>query len=292
MEADVLAVAIGGGIALVAAMVFLVLWLLARAARRRTAFDRSAAERRRLDLELSLAEQTSRLRMVRELHELVVHSTSVIVGQADGARYAAATDPAAAARSAGVIADTARATLADLRRIMALAREGEIVAGPPPSLASLRDLFKTFREAGLEVEFRETGERLELPTGAQLALYRIVDEALENALAHGGAGTTATVTFRWTGTGVELIVDDDGIQATARRDGTAADGSEAAHEIDLAALTEAPIGRGMTEMRERAELYGGMLTARSVPGVGFTVTAVFPGLRDHNGITGVRLGTE
>lgn len=286
------ALAIGCGVAIVAAVVFLVLWLRARAVRRRTAVDRSAAERRRLELELSLAEQTTRLRMVRELHELVVHSTSVIVGQADGARYAAAADPGAAARSAGVIADTARATLADLRRIMALAREGEIVAGPPPSLASTRELFTAMRDSGLVVEVREHGDRLDLPTGAQLAVYRILQEALANALAHGGPGTTAVVTIRWTADGLELVVDDDGAQAAARREGRDAALAEVPHATDLAALTEPPAGRGMTEMRERAELYGGLLTTRIVPGVGFTVSAVFPALRDHNGITGVRLGTE
>ncbi len=248
----------------------------------------------RLDLELSLAEQTSRLRIVRELHELAVHSVSVIISNADGARYAASSDPGVAARSASVIAETARHTLADLRRVMALAREGEAAAGPQPRLATVRDLFKVMRDAGLGVEFRETGERIALKQGAELAIYRILEEALANALAHGGEGTEALVTFGWTEDGLEVVVSDDGARAAARRDGLDPDEvareRASAQDDDLAALTQLPTGRGITEMRERAELYGGILNAVVTPGVGFTVTAKFPA--SHNGIDGVRLGSE
>ena len=284
------------GALVVVALVLLVLWRRARRAARRNEFDRTAADRERLDLELTLAEQTTRLRVVRELHELAVHSVSVIISNADGARYAASTDPAVAARSAAVIADTARHTLADLRRVMALSREGEAAAGPQPRLATVRDLFKVMRDAGLAVEFRETGERGDLKQGAELAIYRILQEALANALAHGGEGTEALVSFTWTDTGLEIVVADDGARAAARAEGL--DPDEVARERvssqddDLAALTQAPSGRGITEMRERAELYGGMLTATVTPGVGFTITAIFPALPNHNGIEGVKLGAE
>lgn len=293
---DVLTVVLAAvaGALLVVAVALLVLWLRARGSARRNEFDRTAAERERIELELSLAEQTSRLRIVRELHELAVHSISVIISNADGARYAAAQDPAVAARSATVIADTARHTLADLRRVMALSREGEAAAGPQPGLAKVRDLFKVMRNAGLTVEFRELGERVRLKQGAELAVYRILQEALANSLAHGGAGTSAIVTFSWNHEGLEVVVADDGDRAAARRQGL--DPDEVARERvttqddDLAALTQTPMGRGLTEMRERAELYGGMLTTVVVPGVGFTVTAIFP--RGHNGIEGVKLGAE
>ena len=279
----------------VVALVLLVLWRRARRAAFRNEFDRSTADRERLDLELTLAEQTSRLRIVRELHELVVHSVSVLISHADGARYAASQDPSAAARSAAVIADTARATLADLRRVMALTREGEAAVGPQPQLATLRDLFTVMRGSGLEVEFRETGEPLRLKEGAELAIYRILQEALENARAHGGAGTSVLVSFTWSDT-LEIVVADDGARAASRREGLDPDevarGRITSQDDDLAALTRSPTGRGMTEMRERAELYGGMLNTIVTPGVGFTVTAVFPALHAHNGIEGVKLGTE
>jgi signal transduction histidine kinase len=278
---------------LVASLTFLALWLRARRGARLAARARSVAERERIDLELTLAEQGSRLRMIRELHEIAVHSVSVIISQADGARYAATQDPAAAGRSAAVIADSARATLADLRRVMTVVRDGEAEASPQPALSSVRELFKVMRDAGLDVEFHESGERHELRHGAELAIFRILQEALSNALSHGGEGTRAKVVFTWTEDGLKLLVEDDGTRAEAIRNGRDpyAEAQKQSYTVDddLAALTQTPSGRGITEMRERTELFGGVFEAHLVPGVGFTVQAVFPALRYHNGVHGVRL---
>ncbi|HSO01002.1 MAG TPA: histidine kinase dimerization/phosphoacceptor domain-containing protein, partial [Gaiellaceae bacterium] len=143
-----LVVLVSGAVLVVLVVLLLVAWLRARSRARRSSFDRAAAERQRLDLELSVAEQTGRLRIVRELHEVSVHALSVIISQADGARYAATVDPSAAVRSTEVIAESARATLADLRRIMAVVREGEASAAPHPKLASTRELFAVMRDSG------------------------------------------------------------------------------------------------------------------------------------------------
>jgi signal transduction histidine kinase len=288
-----LALGIVAAVLLVLGIVLLILWRTARRAERAASADRVARERDRIDLQLSLAEQTSRLRIIRELHELAVHSVSVIISQADGARYAATTDPDVATRSASAIAEAARSTLADLRRVMTVVRDGEADAAPQPSLSSARDLFKVMRDAGLEVEFVETGTRLDLKQGAELAVYRILQEALSNALAHGGTGTGARVSFKWTEQGLEVLVDDDGFRAEAVRNGLDPD-LEAqqrsySQEDDLAALTQVPVGRGITEMRERTELFGGVFSAHTVPGVGFSVAAIFPALRYHNGVHGVKL---
>lgn len=277
---------------LVLVVVLLVAWLRARSRARRTAFDRGAAERQRIELELALAEQTGRLRIVRELHEVAVHSLSVIVSQADGARYAATADPAAGARAASVIADSARTTLGDLRRVMSLAREGEASVAPHPRLKSTRDLFAVMRDSGLEVEFEESGEPFDLQHGAELAIYRILQEALANSLSYGGQGTTARVSFTWAAEGLHVKVDDDGIRSSARREGLDPNDSRAVGytiDDDLKALTGEPAGRGITEMRARAALYGGILTASTVPGVGFSLSVVFPALRFHNGVHGVKL---
>jgi signal transduction histidine kinase len=275
-----------GAVFLLAAVVLLILWLVTRRAWRRALAERIAADRDRLDFELLAAEQTSRLRIMRELHELVVHSITVIVSQADGARYAAAADPAVAARTAATIAETARTTLGDLRRVVDVARDGEADAGPQPGLASLRDLFGVMRDAGLRVPFEELGERLPLKQGAELSIYRILQEALGNALAHGGPGTEARVTFKWTDQGLEVLVDDDGARTAAGEPGRDAGYG---HDDDLAALTGEPVGRGITEMRERTEIYGGVFRAYAVPGIGFSVSAVFPALAYHNGVHGVPL---
>ncbi len=277
---------------IVVTAVLFVAWLRARGRARRTAFDRAAAERQRIDLELGLAEQTGRLRIIRELHEVSVHALSVIISQADGARYAATADPSAAARATTVIAESARATLGDLRRVMGLAREGEASAAPQPRLKSTRELFTVMRDSGLEVIFEESGDPFDLQQGAELAIYRILQEALANALSYGGPQTEARVSFTWGAEGLHVKVDDDGIRSSARREGL--DPNDAAAvgytiDDDLKALTDEPTGLGIREMRARAELYGGILTASTVPGVGFSLSVVFPALRFHNGVHGVKL---
>jgi len=292
----VIALGIVAALLLVAGLALLVLWRRARRSERAASAERVELERDRIDLELSLAEQTGRLRIIRELHELAVHSVSVIISQADGARYAATTDPDVATRSAAAIAEAARSTLADLRRVMTVVRAGEADAAPQPSLSSARELFKVMRDAGLEVEFEESGTRLDLKQGAELAVYRILQEALGNALTHGGEGTNARVTFKWTDQGLEVLVDDDGIRAEAVRNGldpnVEAQQRSYSADDDLAALTQAPTGRGITEMRERTELFSGVFNAGTVPGVGFSVSAIFPALKYHNGVHGVKLGSS
>jgi len=272
---------------LVVTLVFLVLWLRARRFRRRLA----AANADRSDLELALAEQTARLRIVRELHEVAVHSVSVIISQAEGARYAGEQDPGAAVRSAGVIADAARATLADLRRVMTVVGEGDVDASQPAPVESVASIVGAARKAGLDVKFSETGERFDLQPGADLAVNSILKTALANSLAHGGGGTEAVVALVWTDGGLGLTVDDDGIRAQARRAGLDPNAlaQQRAYSIDddLNALTGPITGAGITEMRERSALFGGVFTANAVPGVGFSVSVVFPALRYHNGVHGV-----
>ncbi|MFM2352889.1 MAG: hypothetical protein RLZZ608_295 [Actinomycetota bacterium] len=288
----IVALAAASVVLVVLVIVVLVAWLRARGRARRTAFDRAAAERQRIDLELGLAEQAGRLRIIRELHEVSVHSLSVIISQADGARYAATADPSAAARAAAVIAESARSTLGDLRRVMGVAREGEVSASPQPRLKSTRELFAVMRESGLDVVFEESGEPFDLQQGAELAIYRILQEALANALSYGGPQTEARVTFTWGAEGLHVKVDDDGIRSSARREGLDPNDATAVGytiDDDLKALTDEPTGLGIREMRARAELYGGILSASTVPGVGFSLSVVFPALRFHNGVHGVKL---
>lgn len=268
---------------LIVSLVLLVLWLLALRGRRREAAVRADAERAQLDLDLLFAEQTARLRMVRELNEVAVNSISAIVRQADGARYAGENDPGAAVRSAVGIADAARSTLDDLRRVADIVKHAEADAGTQPAIRTARELFRVMREAGLEIHFEETGERFDLSSGTELAVYRILQESLSNALKYGGEGTSVTVAFRWSDEGIRVLIDDDGIRAATRRAG---DDPNVVSRVggytiddDAAALTGAPSGPGITEMRERAELFGGVFHAQIVPGVGFSVAASFPALR-------------
>ena len=271
----------------------MVLWLLAVAQQRRSRFARSAAERVRIDLELSLAEQHGRLAIIRELQDIAVLSLARLITRAEGARYAAESDPTTAVRAATALVEDGRVTLADLRRVLTIAREGEAIATSAPGLQSARNLFGVMRDAGLAVGFTESGDRFPLKPGAELAIYRILQSALANALKHGGAGTEARVSFTWTQDGLQLLIDDDGIRAAARRESASPSdfAAKTAYTIDddLRALSESISGAGITQMRERAQLFGGIFNAGTVPGVGFSVSAVFPSLRFHNGVHGVNL---
>lgn len=283
----VLVITAAAAVLLVLVVVLLVAWLRARSRAASRERERAAAEQTRVEAEFAAADQRNRLRIIRELHEVAAHSLSVVISQADGARYAAERDPSAAARSAAVIAETTRSTLADLRRIMSLVGEGESRA-VAPRLDTTHELFAIMRDQGLVITVEEFGSAFDLKPGAEIAVYRIVQEALANALAFGGRGTEVRVTLTWSGEGLQLRVEDDGIRARARAAGEDEPGRVTIAE-DMAALTATVTGRGIAEMRARAELYGGILSATTQPAVGFTLSVVFPSLRHHNGVHGVDL---
>ncbi|TFB53686.1 sensor histidine kinase [Cryobacterium tagatosivorans] len=272
----------------------LVLWRQADAKSRRTVFDRTTAERLRIELELSLAEQQGRLGIIGELQDGAILSVSQLITRAEGARYAAKSDPSTVVRAATALVDDGRIALADMRRVLTLVRDADTTNRPAPGLQSTDDLVRVMRDAGLEVSLTESGEKFPLKPGAELAIYRILQSALANSLTHGGVGTEARVSFTWTQDGLQLLVDDDGIRAAARREG-ADEGDIAARtaytiDDDLKSLSDSLTGAGLTQMRERAQAFGGVLSARTVPGVGFSVSAMFPALRFHNGVHGVDLG--
>jgi signal transduction histidine kinase len=284
--------AITGGL-LVVALVLLLLWI---AALRRLRAERGVAagrSRHAARLQVAVADQGGRLRIIRELHDVAVHRVSAMVAQADGARYAGATDPTAAVRAAQTIAETGRSTLADMRRVMTLVRESEAEAAPQPRLKSTRELFTTMRDAGLNVIVEEHGEPYDLDSGAELAIYRILEEALSNSLKYGGDGTEVRVGFTWTASGIAVKVDDDGFRNAVLQRGLSPEDASAelayGVEEDLRSLTQQLAGPGIQEMRARTELFGGTLTATETPGVGFSISATFPSIRFHNGVHGVDL---
>jgi len=284
---------VASGILLLCVFVLLVLWLRSRHLRVQTRLDREDAELDLIDVELALAEQTARLRIIRELHEVSIHSVSTMVREAEGVRYSAENDPDAALRSVGVIETAARSILADLRRVMTVVGEGEVDADAPARLDAVGDLFDTMRRDGLAITVEETGDRFDLVPGAELAVHRILRESLGNSLTHGGVGTEVQVNLTWTDEGLRVLIADDGERSRARNDGLDPNrlSRERAYspEESLTALTGVAAGASITEMRERANLFGGVFEAHTVPGVGFTVSVVFPALRYHNGVHGVNL---
>lgn len=244
----------------VAGMVFAT-WAVAVSRRTRLERLESLMERaRRLEIErdqeVRLATAAERTRIAREMHDVVAHSLSVVIAQADGGRYAARTDPEAAERALGTIADTGRDALADMRRILGVLRTEDAAERlPQPDDADLDRLVEQVRETGLAVSVVRTGTTVPLPPGAGLSVYRIVQEALTNVLKHGGPEVRVTVALHRSPQHLVVQVDDDGRGAAATSDGR---------------------GQGLVGMRERAALFGGTLVAGPRPGGGYRVRAEIP----------------
>ena len=234
-------------------------WIAGRALRYRRDRERTL-ERLTVDLEREREEKAraavaeERVRIARELHDMVAHAISVIVLQARGGRRSLATDPEETREALDTIEATGSAALAEMRRLLGMLRadDEEIALAPQPSLRYVDALVAQVRDAGLPVELSIEGEPLELPPGVDLSAYRIVQEALTNALKHAGPAT-ARVIVRYGDHDLELEVADTG--AGAEPDG---------------------VGHGLVGMRERVSLYGGKVEAGPRDGGGFAVRARLP----------------
>ncbi|MFG6504114.1 sensor histidine kinase [Microbacterium sp. P05] len=200
--------------------------------------------------EAQAAAEGERVRIARDMHDVVAHSLAVVIAQADGARYAAASDPAAATTALATISTTARAALTDVRVLLTQLRHSQS-AGPQPTLADVEVLYSRVREAGVELRVDvDPVAASDPPAAVQLAVYRILQEALTNALRHGDGGVVA-VHLGWYPERVELTV----------RNGRRGE--------------PGPGGHGLIGMRERAQLVGGRLETGPQGGV-FVVAAVLP----------------
>ncbi|WP_309620920.1 histidine kinase, partial [Salinibacterium sp.] len=208
--------------------------------------------REQLRAENTVVIEQERNRIARDMHDVVAHSLAVVIAQADGARYARASDPDAVNGALVTISTTAREALADVRILLGQLRHSQD-AGPQPALADLDRLVEQLRSAGLLVVFNQRGDPLGLPTGQQLALFRIVQEALTNALRHGDLEREVVAVLDWTGDAAALTITN-AVAAPAR---------------------QPHVGHGLAGMRERALLVGGTFSAGPEDG-GFVVRAGIP----------------
>jgi len=271
-----------------AAIVFGVLWR--RGHQREVEEDRRdvVAEHARIDQELRLAEIADQFRLIADVHDAAAASLSGMISRAEGASFAATADPEAASRAARAIADDARVVLGDLRRVVNVSRpDSDDQNSEKPSLVAVGDLFEAMDKSGVLVRFEETGESFPLGSSAELAIFRILQEALNNSRTHGGPGTTAKVSMTWSNQGMHLRIEDDGIRTQNRLREEAGENTAYGVAEHQRALVEMLDGRGMKDMRARTEAYGGVFSAHRIPGVGFSISAAFPTLRYHNGVHGV-----
>jgi signal transduction histidine kinase len=237
-------------------------WVAGRTIRNQRLLARELAEKAELaeharEDEERRAVARERSRIARELHDVLAHNLSVMVVQAGGARRIVERRPEQAAEVADLIERTGREALAELRHLFGPVRhgEGEDLQGPV-GIERVEELAARARAAGLSVHVHVEGERVELPAGIDLTAYRVVQEALTNTLKHAGRAQ-ASVLVSYEPNELVLSIEDDG------------DGSRDE-------LGELGGGHGLVGMRERVELYGGLLQAGSRPGGGFAVRVRLP----------------
>ena len=202
-----------------------------------------------------------RLRIARELHDVVAHSMSVIAVQSGVGHHVLDTQPEDARRALAAIETTSRAALTEMRRLLGVLRqEGEAHAAlaPAPGLADLPFLLDQFRETGLDVSLTMLGEVPETSAPIDLTTYRIVQEALTNILKHGGPAARVLINHTCDEVYVEVL--DDGRPRSPRR----------------SAATTSVVGHGLIGMRERVAVFGGRLTAEPRPGGGYRVAVHLP----------------
>jgi signal transduction histidine kinase len=220
----------------------------------RVVAERLASER---DARARLAVLNERARVARELHDSVAHAISVMVLQAGAADQVLDTAPERACDALRSVQDVGREALDQLAQLLGLldSADGRPARAPHPGLADLERLLNTVRQAGLPVRLRTLGEPEPLPAAVDGAGYRVIQEALTNALKHsGGAPTEVTVRYGVDGVGLE-IVDRGSRSGTSRM----------------------PAGHGLAGMRERIERHGGQLHAGPTAGAsGFAVSAFIP----------------
>ena len=203
-----------------------------------------------------------RLRIARELHDVIGHSISLIAIQSEAAARSARSNPDAVPAYLSAISAASRQALAEMRGVLAVLRpDAEAELSPQPGLEQVGELLASLRAGGLETRLK--AEPMRLPPGIALAVYRIVQESLTNVLKHAGAGAKAGVTIIRSGGMVRVSVHDDGAGPSGRAASTA---------------------HGIVGMRERAAAYGGTLRTGARPGGGFEVEAAIP-LPDQETLT-------
>jgi signal transduction histidine kinase len=271
------AIGTGSGPATGVALILIIAWILGISAQQRRAYT---ARMRAQVATVAVTEE--RLRIARELHDVVAHSMTVAAVQAGFGEYVFDSDPAQARAALGNIQHVTREALSDMQRLLGVLRQDgtgqpgpaapggppdgdqpaaparQLQLAPAPGLADLERLVSTTAGAGVRVALTRTGDRRDIPAAIDQSAFRIVQEALTNVVKHSGAGTCQVI-VGYERDGLTVEITDPGGDTRAP-DATHANGT----------------GHGILGMRERVSLCGGEFTAGPRPGHGFEVIAHFP----------------
>jgi signal transduction histidine kinase len=226
--------------------------------------ERAHQLERERDQQARLAAAAERARIAREMHDVVAHNLSVMITLADGARVTAPHDPDKAERAMGAVSSTGREALEEMRRLLGVLREdgrADTPLTPQPGIDALDGLLEQVRGAGLATRLTRTGTPGPVSPGAELVVYRLVQEALTNTLKHARRASEAEVRLHYGDDALSLEVIDDGAPAAA----------------------PAGDGHGLTGMRERAAAYGGAVEAGPRGPGGWRVRARIPLVADGAG---------
>jgi signal transduction histidine kinase len=248
-------------------------------------FDRLVYEERQFKLSIELAEQAKRFEIARDINENVVQKLSSVITNAEGGLYVSRTNPEAGVRALEKVLASAKAAHLELRRLFDMISRGTAESTVLPTLEDLKSLAITLRETGLDVEVSYFGKEFELDQAAELAIYRIIFEALQNVKQHNPEGTKATVELLWLESGLQVMIKDNGVEVL-RRQSLGLKGLPLPYDAndDLDTLLQVVTGPGLTAMRERCESFGGSFEVQRAVGIGFTVSATFPesSIRSHS----------
>jgi signal transduction histidine kinase len=230
--------------------------------------DRARRLERDRDQQAQLAVAAERVRIAREMHDIVAHNLAVMVALADGAAATTFTTPQRAVDMMEKASQTGRSALGEARRLVGLLREGEPhdqpagdrATSPQPGLGDIDELVGQVRAAGLSVAVTEQGAPGAWAPGAGLAVYRIIQEALTNVMKHVGPSSVAEVRLRYSPTDVDVeILDDGGDRRSGAESGNGRPGT----------------GHGLVGMKERVASYGGLFEAGPRSGAGWRVHVRF-----------------
>jgi signal transduction histidine kinase len=250
--------------------------------KRRVSRERDSFENVNLRALLDLAEQNERFAIARDLNELIMQRVSAMLTLTDGARFASKLDQEVAGRTLERLVTLIRGVHEEMRRMFDMLNKSVAVAATPPSIQDISGLLTQFRELGYSAKMTQIGKPIPLIASAELNIYRIVFEALQNIKEHAPLGSAIEVEFIWSENGLQVLVKDNGTEITAKQDANILLEQEGyTAEDDVFALTQQVTGASITGMRERAQLFQGSIDARRVPGIGFTLSAIFPGIDEY-----------